>query len=107
MEQVIKRNLLDENMKIIKSSERLSFLLINLVTPQSKETYDYNLNLISSFSFKSKEEFINTLYRKGFTEIDGKFYFFDNDKIGIDPNNDLDKAEYGKYGAYRPCNVDK
>ena len=89
IEQVIKRNML-EDPNIIQNRTKLTCLLINLVTPQKAITYDYNLNLLSSYNMKP-EEFKKKLIGKKLNEINGKFYLPNNKKedIGLKPQNDF------------------
>ena len=88
IKQVIKLKLFDEE-KIIENENRLSFLLINLVIPQSSSTYDFNLNIVNSFNIETEQEFKNILKNNGISEINGKFY--SSDKKSIDLNFKRDK----------------
>jgi len=89
--QVLSKNILNDN-NIIENKQRLSVLIINLVTPQSEDAYNYNLNLITSFSIKSEEEFENLLIEKGFIKNEGKYYLPEdkNRENRLDPKTDFD-----------------
>ena len=89
IQQVNKLKLFDEE-KIIENENRLSFLLINLVIPQSSITYDFNLNLVNSFNIETEEEFKNILKNNGITEMNGKFQFSDGKSIDLDFKRDKD-----------------
>ena len=89
--QVFSKKILYDN-NILENKQRLSVLIINLITPQSEDAYNYNLNLITSFSIKSQEEYENLLINKGFIKYDGKYYLPEdkNRDKGLDPKIDLD-----------------
>ena len=89
IQQVNKLKLFDEE-KILENENRLSFLIINLVRPQSSITYDFNLNLVNSFNIETEEEFKNILKNNGITEKNGKFHFSDGKSIDLDFKRDKD-----------------
>ena len=89
IQQVLNRELLNEKI-IIENKDRLSILIINLIMPQSKNAYDYNLNLISSFRMNSEQEFEELLLKKGFINNNGKFFLSNEKNIELDPKKDKD-----------------
>ena len=89
IQQVNKLKLFDVE-KIIENENRLSFLLINLVIPQSSRTYDFNLNLVNSFNIETEQEFKNILKNNGISEMNGKFQFSDGKSIDLDFKRDKD-----------------
>ena len=89
IQQVLNRELLNEKI-IIENKNRLSTLILNLVMPQSKNAYDYNLNLISSFRINSEKEFEELLLKKGFINNNGKFHLSNEKNIELDSKKDKD-----------------
>ena len=87
--QVINRELLKDP-KIIENKNRLSIVIINLVTSQTNNAYNYNLNLVSSFDVKLENEFKILLKKEGFIEKNGKYYLSNNKNIKLNPKQDKD-----------------
>ena len=113
--QVINRELLKEP-KIVENKNRLSIVIINLVTSQSYNTYNYNLNLVSSFDVKSEQEFKILLKKEGFIENNGKYHLSTNKNIVLTPKEDkdiciknyiLNKTEKLNLSNYQLFNYDK
>ena len=80
---MINLKLFDEE-KIIENENRLSFLLINLVIPQSSNTYDFNLNVVNSFNIETEQEFKNILKNNWINEKNGEYFFSDGKIIDLD-----------------------
>ena len=87
IQQVINRKILEEK-KIVENKNRLSILIIYFVTSQQEIIYDYNLNLVSSFSVNSEQEFEALLQNKGFVNNNGKFYLPNEKDIELEPKKD-------------------
>jgi len=113
--QVINRELLKDP-NIVENKNRLSIVIINLVTSQTNNAYNYNLNLVSSFDVKSEHEFKILLKKEGFIEKNGKYYLSNNKNIELNPKQDkdiciknyiLNKTEKLNLSNYQLFNYDK
>ena len=83
IKKVINLKLLDKE-KIIENENRLSFLLINLVIPQSTNTYDFNLNVVNSFNIETEQEFKHIIKNNGINKKNGEYFFSGRKIINLD-----------------------
>ena len=73
---------------IINNRQKLTFLIINMISPQEKNVCDYNLNLLNSKLY-SKNEFIENLNKNGFKINSENKYYLEGSNRTIDPNIDI------------------
>lgn len=86
IDKIIHMKLLEKDY-IINNRQKLTFLIINMVSPKEKNVCDYNLNLINSKLY-SKNEFIENLKKNGFKINSENKYYLEGSNRTIDPNID-------------------